>query len=255
MTWSTSWYDSHMIAVPTCTIETLTQLKQNIFKKYFLICTSDCAHKKLQYFNGEFHSLVIGDFCARIIPLWGLYAPLTCIIGSPALLLLAIGLLLHNVCFILHLSLHKRILAKPQRLSLKIHLCASERSERAIFGVFNSFTVKRLHFFTINVKFEVILSSKSVGGIFVQAIPPPEKWGGGGGIHPPSPRDLRQCARIIPPWDLHLESPSLVLLVARLYTFPSHSFFYCYIMFALLYTFLYINDVKKRIHVLAKTQR
>ena len=39
------------------------------FQKYYLICTSDLAQKKLheQYFNGEFHS-VIGDFCARIIP-------------------------------------------------------------------------------------------------------------------------------------------------------------------------------------------
>ena len=85
------------------------------------------------------------------------------------------------------------VLAKPQRSSLRIHLCASERSERAIFGGFNSFTVKKVSFFTINVKFKVILSSKSVGGgMFVQAIPPTQK-SGGGGIHPPHPpRDLRQ---------------------------------------------------------------
>ena len=76
------------------------------------------------------------------------------------------------------------VLAKPQRPSLRIHLCASERSERAIFGVFNSFTVKKVSFFTINVKFEVILSSKSGGGMFVQAIPPTQK---SGGIHPPHP--------------------------------------------------------------------
>ena len=75
------------------------------FQKYCLICTSDWAHKKLQYFNGEFHSLVIGDFCARIIPPWDLHVPFTCIIGRPAILLLAI--VLHNVCFILHLYLHK----------------------------------------------------------------------------------------------------------------------------------------------------
>ena len=81
----------------------------------------------------------------------------------------------------------KRILAKPQRSSLRIHLCASERSERGIFGVFDSFTVKKVNFFTINVKFKVILSSKSGGGgIFVQAIPPPKIVGGGGCI-PPSP--------------------------------------------------------------------
>ena len=80
------------------------------------------------------------------------------------------------------------VLANPQRSSLRIHLCASERSERAISGVFNSFTVKKVSFFTINVKFKVILSSKSGGGgMFVQAIPPPKKVGGGEDIHPPSP--------------------------------------------------------------------
>ena len=65
------------------------------------------------------------------------------------------------------------------------YMCASERSEPANFGVFNSFTVKKGSLFTINVKFKVILSSKS-GGMFVQAIPPPhpKKWGGG---DPPPP--------------------------------------------------------------------
>ena len=149
--------------------------------------------KKLQYFNGEFYTLVIGDFCSRIIPPWDLHVPFTCIIGSPVILFIAI--LLHNICFILHLSLHindvkKRIhvLAKPQRSSLRIHWCVSERSERAIFWVVDSFTVKKGNFFTINVKFKVILSSKSGGGggIFVQAIPPTQKkWGD------TSPRDLR----------------------------------------------------------------
>ena len=60
---------------------------------------------------------------------------------------------------------------------------ASGASER-FFGVFNSFTVKKVNFFTINVKFKVILSSKS-GGIFVQAIPPTQK--SGGDTSPPSP--------------------------------------------------------------------
>ena len=83
------------------------------------------------------------------------------------------------------------VLAKPQQSSLRRHLYPSERSERAIFGVFNSFTVKKANFFTINVKFKVILSSKS-GGMFVQAIPPPIKVGGYI-PPPPSPRDLRQC--------------------------------------------------------------
>ena len=74
---------------------------------------------------------------------------------------------------------------RKDRVSEYIILCASERSERAIFGGFNSFTVKKVSFFTINVKFKVILSSKS-GGMFVQAIPHPKNWGGGGYI-PPSP--------------------------------------------------------------------
>ena len=130
---------------------------------------------------------------------WDLHVPFTCIIGSPAILFLAI--MLHNVClfytFLYINDVKKRIhvLANPQRSSLRLHLCASERSERAIFGVCNSFTVKKVSFFTINVKFKVILSSKS-GGMFVQAIPPhPKKWGGGGYIPPPippPPRDLRQ---------------------------------------------------------------
>ena len=104
--------------------------------------------------------------------------------------------MLHNVCFkytFLYINdVKKRIhvLAKPLRSSLRIHLCASERSERAIFGVFNSFTVKKVSFFTINVKCKVILSSKSGGGMFVQAIPHPKKWGG---CIPHPPRDLRQC--------------------------------------------------------------
>ena len=86
------------------------------------------------------------------------------------------------------------VLAKPQRSSLRIHLCASERSERAIFGVFNSFTVKKVSFFTINVKFKVILSSKSVcvcgggGGCLYRPSPHPKKCvGGGGGDTSPTP--------------------------------------------------------------------
>ena len=130
------------------------------------------------------------------------------IIGSPAILFQAI--LLHNVCFIWHLSLHKWcqekntcLLAKPQRSSLRIHLCASER---AIFGVFNSFTVKKVNFYTINVKFKVMLSSKSGGGGGVirnicTGHPPTQKSGGGGTntrntspIPPPPPG--AECYRI-----------------------------------------------------------
>ena len=98
--------------------------------------------------------------------------------------------LLYTFLYINDVKKRIHVLAKPQRSSLRIHLCASERSERAIFGVFNSSTVKKVNFFTINVKFKVILSSKSGGGgIFVQAIPPPKKVGGGGDTspHPPPP--------------------------------------------------------------------
>ena len=58
-------------------------------------------------------------------------------------------------------------------------------SER-IFGVINSFTVKKVNFFTINVKFKVILSSKSGGGgdICTGLPPHPKKWEG---YIPPSP--------------------------------------------------------------------
>ena len=57
----------------------------------------------------------------------------------------------------------------------------------AIFGVFNSFTVKKVNFFTINVKCQNLIFKKwGGGGIFVQAIPPPKKVGGGGvSPHPP----------------------------------------------------------------------
>ena len=67
----------------------------------------------------------------------------------------------------------------------------SVRASGAIFGIFNSFTVKEVNFFTINVKFKVILSSKSGGGggggIFVQAIPHPKSGGGGGDTTPQPP--------------------------------------------------------------------
>ena len=70
--------------------------------------------------------------------------------------------------------------AKPQRSNLRIHLCASERSERAIFGIFDSFTVKKDKFYTINVKFKVILSSESGGGGYLyRPSPHPKKWGEG----------------------------------------------------------------------------
>ena len=142
----------------------------------------DWAHKKLhvQYFNGEFHSLVIGDFCARIIPPWDLHVPFTCIIGSPAILFLAI--MLHNV------TLHKWCQEK--------NTCTGNTAKIEIFGVFNSFTVKKVNFFTINVKFKVILSSKSGGGDICTGHPPTQNSGGGGIPPPPHPPwDLRQCYR------------------------------------------------------------
>ena len=72
--------------------------------------------------------------------------------------------LFYTLLYINDVKKRIHVLAKPQISSLRIHLCASERSERAIFGLFNSFTVKKVSFFTINVKFKVILSSKSGGG-------------------------------------------------------------------------------------------
>ena len=73
--------------------------------------------------------------------------------------------------------------------SLRIHLCASKRSKRAIFGVFNSFTVKKVSFFTINVKCKVILSSNSGGGggCLYRPSPPPPPKKVGGYIPPPPP--------------------------------------------------------------------
>ena len=82
------------------------------------------------------------------------------------------------------------VLAKPQRSSLRIHLCASERSERAIFWVFNSFTVKKVNFITIHDKFKVILSSKSVGGICTGHPPPPPPHPKNWGIYIPPPPGL-----------------------------------------------------------------
>ena len=89
--------------------------------------------------------------------------------------------------FLLIDEVKKRIhvLAKPQWSSLRIHLCASERY---IFGVFNSFTVKKVNFFTINVKFKVILSSKSWGGgeyLYKPSSHP--KFRGGTSLIPPPP--------------------------------------------------------------------
>ena len=81
-------------------------------------------------------------------------------------------------------------------------MCERAERLRAIFGVFDSFTDKKVNFYTINVKFKVILSSKSGGEIFVQAIPPPEKVGGGdvSPIQAPPPRD---CFTPVPPY-LHV---------------------------------------------------
>ena len=117
----------------------------------------------------------------RIIPPWDLHVPFTCIIGSPAILFLAI--MLHNVYIIIHLSLHKwcqeknTCTGKTAKIESQNTFCASEWSERAIFGVFNSFTVKKVSIFTINVKFKVILSSNSGGDVCTGHPPHPKKWG------------------------------------------------------------------------------
>ena len=76
-------------------------------------------------------------------------------------------------------DVQKRVLAKPQRSSLRIHMCASERSARASFGVFNSFTVKKGQFLYNKCQILSYLIFK--------------KWGGGDICtgHPPPPRDSR----------------------------------------------------------------
>ena len=75
---------------------------------------------------------------------------------------------------------------RKDRVSEYICVRASGASER--FKK-NSFTVKKVNFYTINVKFNVILSSKSGGGGNICTGHPPtqKSGGGGGGIHPPPP--------------------------------------------------------------------
>ena len=103
----------------------------------------------------------------------------------------------------------KRILAKSQRSSLRIHLWASERS-----GVFNSYTVKKVNFFTINVKFKVILSSKSGGDICTGPPLPTQKVVGGGVDTSPIPPGIYASAcwplRFLRCYDLYAH-PTLVL--------------------------------------------
>ena len=82
--------------------------------------------------------------------------------------------LFYTLLYINDVKKRIHVLAKPQISSIRIHLCASER---AIFGVFNSFTVTKVSFFTINVKFKVILSSKSGGDVCTRHPPHPKKWG------------------------------------------------------------------------------
>ena len=96
--------------------------------------------------------------------------------------------LFYTFLYINYVKKRIHVLAKPQRSSLRIHLCASEWSERAIFGVVNSFTVKKVNFFTINVKFKVILIFKKWGGggNICTGHPPTQK-SGGGGVTSPSP--------------------------------------------------------------------
>ena len=73
------------------------------------------------------------------------------------------------------------------------YICVRASVSERFLKVFNSFTVKKVNFFTINVKFKVIFSSKSGGDICTGHPPHPKKWGGGGSPSPPPPpRDLRQ---------------------------------------------------------------
>ena len=76
---------------------------------------------------------------------------------------------------------------RKDRVSEYICVRASGASERFL-DFLNSFTVKKVSFFTINVKFKVILSSKSGGGggcLYRPSPPPPTQ--NSGGIHPPTP--------------------------------------------------------------------
>ena len=121
------------------------------------------------FFLGQNTVFSLSEYCFWFLKV-GISA---CIIGSAAILFLAI--LLHSVYFILHLSLHKLCLEK-NTCTGKTARIESQNTfvcERAIFGVFNSFTVKKVYFFTINVKFKVILSSKSGGGGYMYRPSPP----------------------------------------------------------------------------------
>ena len=80
---------------------------------------------------------------------------------------------------------------RKDRVSEYICVRASGASEW-FFGVFNHFRVKKRSFFTINVKFKVILSSKSGGDVCTGHPPTQNSGGGGGDTSPHPPRDLRQ---------------------------------------------------------------
>ena len=75
---------------------------------------------------------------------------------------------------------------RKDRVSEYICVRASGASERFLEFLI-VLQLEKVNFFTINVKFKVILSSKG-GGIFVQAIPPPKKVGGGNTSPSPPPR-------------------------------------------------------------------
>ena len=67
--------------------------------------------------------------------------------------------LLYTFLYINDVKKRIHVLAKPQRSSFRIHFVRASD-----FWIFNSFTVKKVSIFTINVKFKVILSSNSGGG-------------------------------------------------------------------------------------------
>ena len=86
----------------------------------------------VKYFNGEFHSLVIGDFCARIIPPGDLHVPFTCIIGSPAILFLAIMFALFYTFLYIHKLCQEKNTCSGKTTKIESQntfLC--ERAERA----------------------------------------------------------------------------------------------------------------------------
>ena len=114
---------------------------------------------------------------------------------SPSLLLVAyifLVILLHNVCFYLHLSLlwcPEKSTGKTAKIGLRIRLFASERA----LGFLIVLQLKKGQFLynKCQVLSYLIFKKWGGGGNICTGHPPPKKLG----YISPSPRDLRQCTR------------------------------------------------------------